>query len=91
MDRADHFLSQYGFDLTRSLEEDTLPLFKENPAEIKDWLFGNMDWYDIRDHAKKVLRGTSPLDLLTFPLHEAEVEILLVNSTSSSSSSSGDQ
>jgi hypothetical protein len=49
--RAFHYMDEFGNDLTRSLLEDTLPLFTEDPAEIRHWAFGNMDWEDVKNYA----------------------------------------
>lgn len=53
-DRARHYANEFGGDVERSLNEDTLPLFEANPAAIEDWATGNMDWADVVDVAVKM-------------------------------------
>lgn len=42
--RADHYKSEFDGDITRSMDEDTIPLFEESEYEIMDWAFNNMNW-----------------------------------------------
>lgn len=44
--RAAYYAHEYGNDIDKSLEEDTLPLF-EDSFEIEDWASNNMDWSDL--------------------------------------------
>lgn len=45
--RAKHYAYEFDGDETRSLKEDTIPLFEENEEEIIDWAEGNMNWSDL--------------------------------------------
>lgn len=45
--RAEFYKSEFGDDLQRSLDEDTLPLFAESNWEIIDWAQNNMNWEDV--------------------------------------------
>lgn len=49
--RAEHYKGEFGDDLTRSLDEDTLPLFTESRFDIRDWAANNMDWSDVKKSA----------------------------------------
>ena len=40
--------------MERSLNEDTLPLFRGSDYEIKDWAAGNMNWSDVKHAANQV-------------------------------------
>jgi hypothetical protein len=40
--------------VTRSLEEDTLPLFADDPYEIEDWAANQMNWSDFDGHQVKI-------------------------------------
>lgn len=51
--RAEFFSSEFQGDIQKSLDEDTWPIFTEETA-IEDWLFNNMDWKDVKDHATKI-------------------------------------
>jgi len=51
---------EFGGSFKRSLNEDTLPLFKEDDYEIKDWAAGNMDWDDVSHAAVKVTGTPEP-------------------------------
>lgn len=53
-DRAKHYASDFDGDVERSLEEDTLPLFAEDPFEIHDWAANNMNWSDVEAHAWRI-------------------------------------
>jgi hypothetical protein len=48
--RAEFYASEFDGDVEQSLQEDTLPLFAENPYQIEDWAVGNMDWDDFDGH-----------------------------------------
>jgi hypothetical protein len=54
MNRAEHYMGEYGDDLVFSLYEDTLPLFQETPSEIADWACNNMDWKDVASVAVRI-------------------------------------
>lgn len=48
--RAKNYADEFDGDVERSLQEDTLPLLKEDPDEILDWIVGNMNWDDFKTH-----------------------------------------
>lgn len=52
--RACHYASEFGGDLQRSLDEDTLPLFAESEFEISDWAVNNMNWSDFAGYQVKL-------------------------------------
>lgn len=52
--RADHYASEFGGDVERSLREDTLPLFEADEYEIQDWAVNNMNWKDFDGHQVKL-------------------------------------
>lgn len=52
--RAEHYAHEFDGDFERSLNEDTLPLFKEYPNEISDWAANNMNWEDVEESAEMV-------------------------------------
>jgi hypothetical protein len=51
--RAANYADEFDNDVQRSLDEDTLPLFRESPFEAEDWAANNMDWDDVKAHAVK--------------------------------------
>jgi len=48
--RAKHYSRIFDGDVSRSLREDTLPLF-DVYGEIAGWAQNNMDWIDVQPHA----------------------------------------
>lgn len=62
-DRAKQYAHEFGDDVGRSLQEDTMPLFNGNggESEILDWAANNMNWADVADHAM-IIRMPDPLD-----------------------------
>ena len=52
--RAASYAEKFGNDLQRSLDEDTLPLFRQSSYEIADWAANNMNWVDVKAFAVKV-------------------------------------
>ncbi|MBF0146116.1 MAG: hypothetical protein HQL84_09150 [Magnetococcales bacterium] len=53
--RAAHFAMRlFDGDVERSLKEDTLPLFQNNPYAIERWSEEMMDWDDVKDHAQQI-------------------------------------
>ena len=50
-DRAEHYADEFDGDVERSLAEDTLPLFAEEPYEVQDWASNNMNWDDVAHRA----------------------------------------
>lgn len=55
--RAEHYKSEFGDDIERSLTEDTIPLFKSDDFEIEDWAANNMNWDEVKAHANRVEDG----------------------------------
>jgi hypothetical protein len=53
INRADWYKDEFGDDIERSLNEDTIPLFEESLYEILDWFTNNMDWKDVEKFAVK--------------------------------------
>lgn len=51
--RARHYASEFDGDIERSLNEDTLPLFRSDDYEVYDWAQNNMNWSDVVDLATK--------------------------------------
>lgn len=47
--RAEHYAKEFNHDITRSLIEDTLPLFESDEYEIHDWAANNMNFSDVKD------------------------------------------
>lgn len=60
-DRAQYYAHEFGGDVNRSLEEDTIPLFADDAYEIQDWAQNNMDWVDVYRDAIRVT-GAPPVD-----------------------------
>jgi hypothetical protein len=60
LNRARSYGDKFGGDVDRSLQEDTLPVFRSSPFEVKDWAANSMDWSDVDAIAVKVV---SRLDL----------------------------
>ena len=58
--RAEHYASEFGGDVDRSLAEDTLPLFEEDEFEIQDWATDNMNWSDFDGHQVKLSDAPEP-------------------------------
>lgn len=58
--RAEHYKHEFGNDLQRSLDEDTMPLFIADDFEIEDWAANNMDWNDVSFFARKVKEPDPP-------------------------------
>ncbi len=59
-DRAAHYAHEFDGDIEKSLTEDTLPMFDEDPFEIEDWAANNMNWSDVSKHAIVVEQAPSP-------------------------------
>lgn len=55
--RADYYKSEFLNDIEASLSFDTRPLFIEDDSEIGDWAANNMDWEDVKAHAKLIRRA----------------------------------
>lgn len=54
LDRARFYAEEFGDNVARSLEEDTLPLFSAHEREIADWAKNNMNWEDVAAHAVRL-------------------------------------
>ena len=52
--RAESYAEEGDDSAAVSLEEDTLPLFESDDAEIEDWARNNMDWSDVQEHAEQI-------------------------------------
>jgi hypothetical protein len=52
--RAAYYADEFEGDAERSYQEDTLPLFWQDPYEAEDWAENNMDWNDVFTHARQV-------------------------------------
>ena len=61
--RAEHYASEFGGDVQRSLDEDTLPMFERDEYEIQDWAVNNMNWTDFEGHQVKI-KDAPPRDFL---------------------------
>lgn len=75
--RAEFYSKYDGISFEESLNEDTIPLFKSAPYEIKDWLVSNMDYQDYKNKLEFV--GTwkeveNPLDILISNCHQYYVK-----------------
>lgn len=57
--RAKFYMDEFGDDLQRSLDEDTLPLF-EDDSEILDWASNNMNWSDVANFAVQIKEEREP-------------------------------
>lgn len=57
LNRADSYAHEFDGDAERSLNEDTMPLFREDPSEVSDWAQNNMDWKDVSDKAVLIKSG----------------------------------
>ena len=61
LNRASHYADEFDGNVSRSMEEDTLPLFEMDDYEVRDWASGNMDWDDVQQVAFVVARN-NPYD-----------------------------
>lgn len=57
--RADQYKHEFDGDITRSMNEDTIPLFEESEYEITDWAFNNMNWSDFKN-PRKIADASAP-------------------------------
>lgn len=61
--RATAYQKEFGDNLERSLNEDTLPLFACDEFEINDWAQNNMSWKMVEPHAVEIeTLGPDPVD-----------------------------
>lgn len=60
--RAEVYKGEFEGSHRRSLDEDTWPLFEDDPFEITDWAANNMNWEDVAEHATKVEQPDAAVD-----------------------------
>lgn len=61
--RAEYYAHKdYNGDITKSLVEDTLPLFQADRDEIREWASNNMNWTDVEDSAKLLKKRVEKVD-----------------------------
>lgn len=60
--RAQAYQHEFGDDLQRSLNEDTLPLFASDSDEVGHWAANNMDWEFVARHARQLYPATVDYD-----------------------------
>ena len=63
LDRAEFYARrdrEFNGSVERSLEEETIPCFEEDPYCCADWAKGNMNWSDVEGHAVEVEREKVP-------------------------------
>jgi len=68
--RANHYASEFGGDVERSLAEDTRPLFEADSYCIEDWAVNNMNWSDFNGFQVLVASANIGLDLQSCWLSE---------------------
>lgn len=54
LNHANHFKNKFGMNLDRSLNDNSLPMFANEPHKAKRWLQDNMIWEDIELHVRKI-------------------------------------
>lgn len=59
--RAEYYANEFGGDVEKSLNKDTIPLFESDADEIEDWAVNNMNWGDFNGHQIKV-SNPAPVD-----------------------------
>lgn len=59
-DRAAAYAIEFEGDIERSINEDTLPLFRDDAYSIKDWAANNMNWDDVCLDAVQVQDPVTP-------------------------------
>lgn len=58
--RAEYYAGKdFDGDNTKSLVEDTLPLFESDESEIRDWASNNMNWSDVERHSIVLKKNVS--------------------------------
>lgn len=62
--RADAMKGNFDDDFMRSMYEDTLPLFQQDPDKIGDWAQGNMEWKEVEGVATLLVK---PLSSKNYP------------------------
>lgn len=60
--RARHYANEFGGDVHKSLDKDTLPLFESDPGAITDWAANNMNWDDVSHLAVLVIESVQRID-----------------------------
>ncbi len=72
--RAAYFANEFGYDIERSLNEDTLPLFENYSEEIWGWASNNMNWKNFEGY--RFIIENSGID---YDKAWAKMEVDLVN------------
>lgn len=50
--RAEYYAhKEYDGDISESLRDDTIPLFEEDPYNVRDWAANNMNWSKVKASA----------------------------------------
>lgn len=57
--RAKHYAHEFDGDVTKSIMEDTAPLFTDDDYEIEDWAKNNMNWVDVMGSATLLTTGNT--------------------------------
>ena len=52
--RATYYAHEFNNNVTKSIDEDTLPLFESDHYEITDWAQNNMNWSDVKKYAVEI-------------------------------------
>ena len=52
LNRAEYYAKVDDIPIDESLNEDTIPLFRDDEDEIEDWARNNMDWEDVMNVAE---------------------------------------
>lgn len=60
--RAENYKDEFGGDVEKSLQEDTLPLFEDSSFEVTDWAANNMNWDDVSSVATLAEASLIPCD-----------------------------
>ena len=58
--RAAHYAPEFGGDVDRSLQEDTMPLFDLDSYEIEDWAVNQMDWSNFGNTCYQMTPAVAP-------------------------------
>ena len=53
-DRAKEYAHEFNDELSLSLHEDTIPLFRSDEYSIEDWAKNNMNWKDVEPFATQI-------------------------------------
>lgn len=61
--RAEYYAGkEFNDDVTKSLTEDTLPLFEADEFSVRDWASNNMNWSDVNHTAVLIKKNASKDD-----------------------------